>query len=210
MNAIDEYKDERDYNTKQDSNNQEFDEDKDYDPNYEDDSKGENLQQSDMLKLECPRPSFHALLKMKGKVNGREALILHDDKSTHDFIYERFAQSLGLELLSSHYTVKAAFKNQKYNCTKEVHNVNLSIGSFVQARTFLVAPLQGIYMILGMPFRHEFNPRIDYTTLTITFDYEGNSICLQAMFKNEQQPLLTHTQAKRALRKKDKFLVMVN
>jgi len=138
-----------------------------------------------MLKLENHGPSFRTLLKMKGNVNRREALILHDDGNTDDFISEPFVESLGLELLSSHYIVTIAFKNQKYNCTKEVHDVNFSIKSFLQARIFLVAPLQGIDIILGMPFRKEFNPHIDYTTHTITFDYEGNYICLQAMFNNE-------------------------
>ena len=50
---------------------------------------------------------------MKGKVNGKDTLILHDDGSTYDFMSEHFAQRLGLDLVPSRYKVKASFKNQK-------------------------------------------------------------------------------------------------
>ena len=82
---------------------------------------------------------------------------------------------------------------------------------FTQARNFLVAPLHGIDIILGMPFRHEFNPQIDYRTRSLTFDFNGKSICLQASFESEKHALLSHTQAKRAIRKDDKtFLILIN
>ena len=67
-----------------------------------------------MPKLEAHILTLHTYLKMKGKVNGREALILHDDGSTHDFISERFAESLGLELLRLLLRIKSIIALRKY------------------------------------------------------------------------------------------------
>ena len=130
VNAIEEYEDKPNYAIERDSNAQEFDDEEDYISDYDNNSRGQQNHQSGMPKLDTHIPTFHTLLKMNGQVNGKDALILHDDGSTHDFRPEHFARSLRLQLVPSHYKVKAAFKNHKYNCTQKLHGVNLSIAPY--------------------------------------------------------------------------------
>ena len=69
----------------------------------------------------------HILLKTKGKINGGLIIILHDDGSTHNFIYERTMKALNLHCTPSTFEVKVAFANTKYNCLKEVKNLEIEM-----------------------------------------------------------------------------------
>lgn len=75
----------------------------------------------------------------------------------------------------------------------------------------MVAPLHSIDIILGIPFRHEHNPHIDYLTHTMKFTFYGQQISLTSTSQDESLPLLSHTQVKRALRKDNKaYMVYVS
>ncbi|WP_286497669.1 hypothetical protein, partial [Escherichia coli] len=89
--------------------------------------------------------------------------------------------------------------------------LNLCIKPLTETRDFLVAPLQGVDVILGMPWRHDYNPTIDYDTHRICLRKDNEDISIQCLIKGEMSPLLSHTQAKRAFRKKEKtYMVWVN
>ena len=74
-----------------------------------------------------------------------------------------------------------------------MENSELFVAKFSQARTFLDAPLYGVYVILGMLLCHEFNPRVDYITRSFCFDFDDQNVYLQASFESENRPLLSHT-----------------
>ena len=71
-----------------------------------------------------------------------------------------------------------------------------------------VIPLGNNYdLILGMPWLRQFNPRIDFKTLSLAFDHREETILLATNHQesNDQDPtslhLLSHVQLKRAARK---------
>ena len=85
------------------------------------------------------------------------------------------------------------------------------LGDFIESHDFLVGPLQNTDLILGMSWRHHFNPHMNYEKHTLTITHEGKTHILQANQKFELETLLSHTQAKRLAHKDNKqFLVLVN
>lgn len=50
---------------------------------------------------------------MKWKINGRIVVILHDDGSTHDFIFEKVVRALKFDTAASQYKVKATSTYKK-------------------------------------------------------------------------------------------------
>ena len=144
------------------------------------------------MKQEVPHmflSHVHSLLRMLMSIDNSTFNLLHDDGSTHDFISSKLARKLNLTLTPTHYKLKAL----KY-----------CVGDFVETRDFLVAPLQNCDMILGMPWRHQFNPTIDYDSQKMEFFHEGVKHVLHGDRKLDLEPLLTHTQAKRLLHKDNK------
>ena len=85
-----------------------------------------------------------------------------------------------------------------------VKGLQYQLGDFIESRDFLVAPLQNTNLILGIPWRHHFNPHMNYRKHTLTITHEGKTHILQANQKFELEPLLSHTQAKRLARKDNK------
>ena len=153
---------------------------------------------------------LHSLLRMKATIQDTSVSVLHDDGSTHDFISQRLAHKLNLTMSACPFKVKSAFQGTRFNGISMVSDLSITLGAFTQKRTFLVAPLQSTDVILGIPFRHEHNPAIDYRTHTMKFNFNGQSITLTSDAHDESFPLLSHTQVKRAIRKDHKaFMVYV-
>ena len=143
----------------------------------------------------------HSLLRMPVSI----------DNSIFNLLHDELARKLNLTLTPTHYKLKAAFQGTKHNCIHMVKALEYCVGDFVETRDFLVAPLQNCDMILGMPWRHQFNPTIDYDSHKMEFFHEGVKHVLHGDRKLDLEPLLTHTQAKRLLHKDNKqFLVLIN
>lgn len=147
---------------------------------------------------------LHSLLRMKATIQDTHVSVLHDDGSTHDFISQRLAHKLTLTTTKCPFKVKSAFQGTRYNGMSMVSDLYITLGAFTQKRSFLVAPLQSTDVILGIPFRHEHNPAIDYRTHTMKFNFNGQPITLTSDAQDESFPLLSHTQVKRAIRKEHK------
>lgn len=175
---------------------------------FEQDQQG-NLDDHDNPGTSIPQP--HSLLRMQARIGNDVFALLHDDGSTHDFISTCIAHKLKLNMTPTNYKIKAAFQGTKFNCVHLVKGLQYQLGDFIESRDFLVAPLQNTDLILGMPWRHHFNPNINYKKHILTLTHEGKTHTLQANQKFELEPLLSHTQAKRLARKDNKqFLVLVN
>ena len=179
-------------------------------PDWTEDSLQQEVDTDELL-VPGKSPSIHALLCMQGTVCETEVCVLHDDGSSHDFLSEKLVRKLKLETTPSSYKVKSAFQGTRYNGTREIKGLEICIGDYKEKRDFLIAPLHSSDVILGMPFRHQHNPCIDYSSHTMTFDFNGHSVCLSSTSKMEMFPLISHTQARRALRKREKaYLIYVN
>ena len=116
---------------------------------------------------------------MNAKIHDTNVSLLHDDGSTHDFISTRLAHKLNLPTVKSPFKVKSAFQGTCFNGVSMVLDLPITIGTFTQKHTFLVTPLHSTDVILGIPFRHEHNPHIDYRTHTMEFTFQGEHFTLE-------------------------------
>ena len=184
-----------------------IEEDNDFQADWVDDSLSHDMGNTDASGNSIP---LHSLLRMNAKIHDTQVSVLHDDGSTHDFISERLARKLNLTTIKCPFKVKSAFQGTRFNGISMISDLPITLGAYTQKRSFLVAPLHSTDVILGMPFCHEHNPDIDYSTHTMKFTFNGQPITLTSDSQAESFPLLSHTQVKRALWKEHKaYMVYV-
>ncbi|KAL0536628.1 hypothetical protein IC582_025586 [Cucumis melo] len=104
-------------------------------------------------------------LKVRGKLQGREVIILIDCGATHNFISEKLVKSLQLPIEeTAHY------------------GVILGSGTAIQGKgeEFLPLELGGVDVVLGMQWLHSLGVTVvDWKNLTLTFSAEGKQICVK-------------------------------
>ena len=83
---------------------------------------------------------LHSLFCMTATIQDTPVSVLHDDGSTHDFIYERLALELDLTTVKSSFKVKSAFQGTRYNGISMVTDLPITIGAYTQKRSFLLHP----------------------------------------------------------------------
>ena len=150
-----------------------------------------------------------ALLKFSGAVEHTRARILIDGGASGNFISQAFVQE-------HHLPTKTSTKNHsvvladgtEYRIHQYMHNARIKMGRYRDKLDVEVIPLGNNYdLILGMPWLRQFNPRIDFKTLSLAFDHREETILLATNHQesNDQDPtslhLLSHVQLKRAARK---------
>lgn len=128
---------------------------------------------------------------------------MHDDGSSHDFISENLVHKLQLKTSPTSYKVKSAFQGTRYNGTCMVRDLEIQTGAYKGSCNFLIAP-HSTDVILDMPFRHQYNLDIDYDNHTMQITKDGTLITLSNDKSLDFFPLISHTQAHRALHKNRK------
>lgn len=108
----------------------------------------------------------NGLMCFNGKVNGKQAVILLDSGSTHDFMsvdwatkhripFEVMGQAISVTLADGRSTSKSL------GCTKPL---SLVLPNLREVNSFTLFPLAKYDIILGMPWLSKNNPQIDFRT----------------------------------------------
>ena len=85
------------------------------------------------------------------------------------------------------------------NTTPIKGHLNLKIGKYKDKETFLLAPLDGCDVILGMPWHFRTHPIPDYVEKTLSFNFEGKPYVINADVGDWQIPIVkNHIAVKRA------------
>lgn len=127
--------------------------------------------------------SAHSLLKTwGGQVKDHSALFLLDDGATHNFISYELAQSLGIATEDKGEAQEAlgAFKCHEEKVYPLVGKLRIHIQGYLDHLSFMIAPIQGADVILGMPWHKQVNPRIDYAKNILTIQHKGRDVSISA------------------------------
>ena len=114
------------------------------------------------------RVGHRKLLKLKGTIGGKGALILVDSGASSDFISETFVarHHLPATQVEQRQTVTLA-DGSKCETAKVVEEVGVQMGEYKDCLSFLSLPLTGYDAILGMPWLEKNNPKIDWVNRRI-------------------------------------------
>ncbi|MCO5604404.1 hypothetical protein L7F22_058569 [Adiantum nelumboides] len=144
------------------------------------------------------------LLKGWGSLNNQRVLILYDPGSTENFISLDTANCLNLstDKLGTPVTSGSAFEGLTTNCPPVQEKLNLRIGMYKDRESFLMAPIEGCDVILGMPWHYRIHPIPDFVEKTLTLPVEDKKIIVYADADNWSYPLVSHISVKKELKKK--------
>jgi hypothetical protein len=111
-------------------------------------------------------------LNIKGKVDGKECMLLIDSGASGDFISQDFINRNGLQYRCSpmRSTLLVTMANGKVYCTQTIMRgmkLSADTADLGAARDLIVLPLVGYEVILGMSWLQDINPIIDWKTGTI-------------------------------------------
>ncbi|KAA0047644.1 Ty3/gypsy retrotransposon protein [Cucumis melo var. makuwa] len=119
-------------------------------------------------------------MKIKGKIQEREVIILIDCGATHNFISEKLVESLQLPVKETgHYGVilgSGTAVQGKGIC----ENVEIQLSNWKVKEEFLPLELGGVDVVLGMQWLHSLGITVvDWKNLTLTFSSEGKQISIK-------------------------------
>ena len=143
------------------------------------------------------------LLKAWGSLNNQRVLILFDPGSTDNFISLETADDLQIQpnRLGTPIQASAAFKGKDTNSTPIIGKLNLKIDSYKDSESFLMAPLEGCDVILGMPWHFKMHPIPDYVQKTLSFEYKGMNHVVTADAGDWHIPIANHIAIKKEMKK---------
>ncbi|MCO5570439.1 hypothetical protein L7F22_024161 [Adiantum nelumboides] len=106
------------------------------------------------------------------------SLILYDPGSIDNFISLDTTNRLNLstDKLGTIVTSGFAFEGLTTNCTLVQEKLNLRIGMYKDQESFLMAPIEGCDVILGLPWHYPIHLIPDFVEKTLTLRVEGKKI----------------------------------
>ncbi|GKA99787.1 transposon ty3-G gag-pol polyprotein [Tanacetum coccineum] len=145
--------------------------------------------------------SFHAIsgsinpqtLRLPGKINNKEVVVLIDGGSTHNFVDQALVDRLGL-VVEKDTPLKVVVGNREHvTCTGRVRALTIVIQGYVISTDFFVLPVAACPIVLGVQWLKTLGPgEMDYEQLTIGFHLAGSSHKLQGLKGSELAALKTH------------------
>lgn len=121
-------------------------------------------------------------MKLQGKIQGHDMLVLVDSGSSHTFISQTLAQMLvGVQQLKSPVQVQVANGNL-LQCTAFLPQAQWSVSDYSFALDLKILPLHHFDMILGMDWLESFSPmKIHWKHKWMAIPYDGTTALLQGM-----------------------------
>ena len=106
------------------------------------------------------------LLIVQGKINGRNAKMLIDSGSTHDFIAEEFVHRYNIPTEPEPGMLQVTLADGSTNSRPMISTTDLKtvVEGTSETQNFTVFPLSRYDAILGMPWLTKYNPKINFQT----------------------------------------------
>ncbi|TYK22515.1 transposon Tf2-1 polyprotein isoform X1 [Cucumis melo var. makuwa] len=119
-------------------------------------------------------------MKVKGKIQEKEVIILIDCGATHNFISEKLVESLQLPVKeTAHYDVILG-SGRAVQGKGICENVEIQLTNWKVKEEFLPLELGGVDVVLGMQWLHSLGITVvDWKNLTLTFYSEGKQISIK-------------------------------
>ncbi|KAJ0836439.1 putative nucleotidyltransferase, Ribonuclease H [Helianthus annuus] len=134
--------------------------------------------------------SFHAIsgtilpqtLRLPGKIQNKDVVILVDGGSTHNFIDQALVDRFGLPLDKDVNLEVIVANREKIACVGRVRNLTIVIQGYNVTTDFFVLPVAACSIVLGVQWLKTLGPiEIDFQNLTLGFKLAGSSHKLQGL-----------------------------
>lgn len=145
--------------------------------------------------------SFHALLghaipqtlRILGHVAKTQVAILVDGGSTNNFIQDRVAKQLGLNLQPAQTFQVLVGNGEELHCSTICPQVCIELGPHKFWVDLFVVPLRGAELVLGVEWLKTLGPVVtDYNALTMAFMKEGQLVQLQGEAQTNLEEATLH------------------
>ncbi|KAA0047243.1 Retrotransposable element Tf2 [Cucumis melo var. makuwa] len=119
-------------------------------------------------------------MKVRGKLQGREVIILIDCGVTHNFISEKLVKSLQLPIRETARYGVILGSGTAIQGKSVCEDVEIQLMNWSVKEEFLPLELGGVDVILGMQWLHSLGVTVvDWKNLTLTSSAEGKQICVK-------------------------------
>lgn len=108
------------------------------------------------------------LMYVSATVHGIPVRVLIDSGATENFVSTQLTKKCHINLLRTSKVVTFADGKRKVN-VGVAHNVPLTVGQYDDKLSCFVLPIAGYDIVLGMPWLHARNPKIDWARRIIEF-----------------------------------------
>ncbi|KAJ8751836.1 hypothetical protein K2173_026032 [Erythroxylum novogranatense] len=164
-------------------------------PSEEPEEKTENEEEGE---FRMPEISFHAItgvpnpqtIRVKGKLKGKEVIVLIDGGSTHNFIEQGIVTKLGLPIdTNRRFQVMIANKD-RVDCAGICRGMKLLVHDCWIAADFFVLPSAACSVVLGVQWLANLGPiETDYGKLTLAFNLNSKRYTFQGLQQRELEAL---------------------
>ncbi|MCO5575003.1 hypothetical protein L7F22_028800 [Adiantum nelumboides] len=164
--------------------------------------------------IEAPKEDVHCkgspLSYAWGKVRERDAFILFDPGSTHNFISHELAAKLGIQEFEMEDAMKAdgTFIGQDASVTPLIGKLRLHIQGYVDKEDFFISSLKHEDVILGAPWFDCMAASIKFPERRISFKFREKNMYIDAQESSNTIPLV-HTHAFDKSIKSSIFMYMI-
>lgn len=125
-------------------------------------------------------PPSSALIKLRGSIGSRPAVILVDSGATGNFVASKFVSAAKLVLTAGPPSTASLANGQPQDASGVACGVAVRIGSYTDRMDFNVTDLAGYDVILGMPWLEQYDVKPDWRGKSVTFnDSKGKQHVLQ-------------------------------
>jgi len=133
------------------------------------------------------------LLRIEGKVQGRNALILIDSGASKDFIDEKFSKKIQLKMKDrSTPTAIELADGSQCEFKGSVPKITIAIQNYKDTRKDVeVLPLQKYDLILGKPWLYDLNPRINWKNNQISIKKDNRIYNIRTEVKENSKECQT-------------------
>ena len=114
----------------------------------------------------------HQLMIMLGHVGTTTVKILLDSGASHDFMSAKLASKIKVCMQELHTPMRVRLANGAHSITKHHAQVSLNVGDdYKDRRSFVITALDGVDMVLGMPWLTQYDPHVKWSTQEITYPF---------------------------------------
>ncbi|XP_074352895.1 uncharacterized protein LOC141692051 [Apium graveolens] len=134
--------------------------------------------------------SFHAIsgsflpqtLRLPGKLNNKNVVLLIDGGSTHNFIEQSVVERLGLLVDTTAKLEVVVANREKLSCVGRVTGLTILIQGYKITTDFFVLPIAACPLVLGVQWLKTLGPvEIDFQNFTMGFRQGGTTHKLQGL-----------------------------